>query len=54
MDYAETPENDDFRGRDLDCFLERKRLYRKRKSWKGEGSKCSLEGKSIENLPPPT
>lgn len=47
MDYSETPENDDFRGREFDCFLEEKKGYRKGE----EGAQnLSLKRKSIEKL----
>lgn len=39
MNYSETPENDDFRDREFDCFLEKKKVTGR------EGSKKSiLEG----------
>lgn len=43
MDYSETPENDDFRVREFDCFLEKKKVTgREGKGRRGANS--ALEG----------
>lgn len=43
MDHSETPENDDFRDREFDCFLEKKKA-----TGKGRGGGLLLTGKSRE------
>lgn len=38
MDHSETPENDDFRDREFDCFLEKKKA-----TGKGRGGGVTLD-----------